>query len=386
MSKTLPMEWNERLFEECITKVKYTDKQPTKSFLKEGLFPVISQEKDFINGYSNNKNAVFAVKKPVVIFGDHTKNIKYVDFDFVIGADGVKILQPIQEINSKYFYYYLCNIQLRDLGYARHYKLLRGCVVRYPPLSEQKRIVEKLDKIFANIDKAKENTKKNLQNAKEIFCSKLQNIFGNKNLHWIKYKLSEITTKIGSGATPLGGRKSYITTGISLIRSMNVHDNQFIYEELAHITKEQAEKLDNVTIQPGDLLLNITGASVARCCVVPEDVLPARVNQHVSILRPISEIINADFLCYLLTSKPYKKKLLNAGEEGGSTRQALTKEELKCFEVSIPKDIQKQEDIVAQLDALRSKTQELEQIYTKKLADLDELKQSILQQAFSGKL
>ena len=88
----------------------------------------------------------------------------------------------------------------------------------------------------------------------------------------------------------------------------------------------------------------------------------------------------------MLTSKPYKKKLLNAGEEGGSTRQALTKEELKCFEVSIPKDIQKQEDIVAQLDALRSKTQELEQIYTKKLADLDELKQSILQQAFSGKL
>lgn len=294
-------------------------------------------------------------------------------------------------VDEDYLLYFLSTIDSKTLIQSHSYPslnlpIISSIKVIFPSLLEQKRIVEKLDKIFADIDKAKENTNKNLENTKEIFCSELQKVFENKNLNWVKYKLSKITTKIGSGATPLGGRNSYITTGISLIRSMNVYDNQFVYEELAHITKEQAKKLDNVTIQANDLLLNITGASVARCCVVPEDILPARVNQHVSILRPISELVNANFLCYLLISKPYKQKLLKDGEEGGSTRQALTKEGLKCFEVSIPKDIQSQEDIVNQLNALRAKTQELEQIYTKKLADLDELKQSVLQRAFSGKL
>ena len=97
--------------------------------------------------------------------------------------------------------------------------------------------------------------------------------------------MGELTTKIGSGATPKGGRESYGTEGISLIRSMNVHNGYFEYKELAHISDEQAEKLDNVTIHENDVLLYITGASVARCCITPNDVLPARVNQHVCIIR-----------------------------------------------------------------------------------------------------
>lgn len=332
-------------------------------------------------------------KQPVgriVLFNKDEKGFSFSNFTSVLRVKDKESMTPY----FLHWFLYFCYLSGVTIPMQKHTTGIRNLqmdeykniVIPIPPLSEQKRIVEKLDKIFADIDKAKENTNKNLENTKEIFCSELQKVFENKNLNWVKYKLSKITTKIGSGATPLGGRNSYITTGISLIRSMNVYDNQFVYEELAHITKEQAKKLDNVTIQANDLLLNITGASVARCCVVPEDILPARVNQHVSILRPISELVNANFLCYLLISKPYKQKLLKDGEEGGSTRQALTKEGLKCFEVSIPKDIQSQEDIVNQLNALRAKTQELEQIYTKKLADLDELKQSVLQQAFSGKL
>ena len=132
--------------------------------------------------------------------------------------------------------------------------------------------------------------------------------------------------------------------------------------------------------------MNITGASVARCCVVPNDVIPARVNQHVSIIRPRLEYVSAKFLCYLLTSKYYKDRLLKEGEEGGATRQALTKSGLEQFVISIPEDLNMQEKIVGQLEKIHEYTQKLEQTYNQKLKSLEELKQSILQKAFKGEL
>ena len=100
------------------------------------------------------------------------------------------------------------------------------------------------------------------------------------------YKLKDICLKIGSGATPKGGKEAYCDEGISLIRSQNVLDFTFSYDGLAHINDQQAEKLSNVEVKPQDILLNITGDSVARVCTVDPRALPARVNQHVAIIRP----------------------------------------------------------------------------------------------------
>jgi type I restriction enzyme S subunit len=131
---------------------------------------------------------------------------------------------------------------------------------------------------------------------------------------WVKSRLRDITTKIGSGATPLGGETAYESSGISLIRSLNVHDWGFRTKDLAFIDGKQADLLDNVVVEPGDVLLNITGASVARCCVVPDELLPARVNQHVSILRPKKDQLLPKLLHYMLISKDCKDRLLHAGE------------------------------------------------------------------------
>jgi type I restriction enzyme, S subunit len=253
-----------------------------------------------------------------------------------------------------------------------------------PPLAEQQRIVAILDEAFAAIDQAKENVQRNLQNVKDLFQSELNSIFTNKGEGWVEKKLSEITTKIGSGATPRGGNESYKTEGISLIRSMNVHDRYFKDHNLAFIDDAQAAALSNVTLEEEDVLLNITGASIARCCVVPNIHLPARVNQHVSIIRGIKSILNPYFLNLLLTSKPYKDQLLQTGEQG-STRQAVTKAQLLDLVVSIP-SVQKQNEIVDQLNTLSLETKQLEILYQKKLNTLEELKKSILQKAFSGEL
>ena len=167
---------------------------------------------------------------------------------------------------------------------------------------------------------------------------------------WVKHRLRDVTTKIGSGATPIGGEAAYKSEGISLIRSLNVHDSGFRTKGLAFIDETQAEQLDNVVVEAEDILLNITGASVARCCVVPDEMLPARVNQHVSILRPKKNELLPKLLHYMLISTDYKDRLLNAGEGGGSTRQALTKSQLQEFWIEIPESLAEQRRIVGILD------------------------------------
>ena len=119
--------------------------------------------------------------------------------------------------------------------------------------------------------------------------------------------LKEVTIKIGSGATPKGGRGSYQTDGISLIRSQNVYDSGFVKKGLAFINDEQARKLDNVIVEKNDVLFNITGASIARCCIAENKYLPARVNQHVSIIRTNNKAI-PKYIQTILVSQEYKNK------------------------------------------------------------------------------
>jgi type I restriction enzyme S subunit len=167
---------------------------------------------------------------------------------------------------------------------------------------------------------------------------------------WIRATLGELTSKIGSGATPLGGEAAYQAEGVSLIRSLNVHDGEFRRKDLAFLSQQQADGLANVVVQSNDVLLNITGASVARCCTAPDNVLPARVNQHVAIIRPLPDRLSPRFLQYLLVSPAYKDLLLSTGEGTGATRQALTKAQLQNFFVEFPASLQEQTRIVNTLD------------------------------------
>lgn len=263
---------------------------------------------------------------------------------------------------------------------------IESLVVPHPSFSEQKRIVETLDEVFEKIEKVRNNAERNLQNSRELFESYLQSVFANHDKNWAKNELKEITTKIGSGATPRGGENDYKEVGISLVRSMNVYDQGFRDKKLAFLDDNQADKLSNVTLEKDDVLLNITGASIARCCIIPKEVLPARVNQHVSIIRLRKEKMVPKFLHYVLISKKYKDRLLHTGEKGGSTRQAITKAQIERFMIKYPESLSKQKSIVKKLDGLSEQTKMLEEIYKKKLADLEELKKSVLKQAFEGKL
>lgn len=169
---------------------------------------------------------------------------------------------------------------------------------------------------------------------------------------WDLKPLKDLTTKIGSGATPRGGNDAYIDNGpYALIRSQNVYDDRFEYNGLAHINDEQAAELSNVEVKEGDVLLNITGASLGRANIVPKNILPARVNQHVAILRSNGRL-DPHFLKGWLHLPQVKSYIL--GHNAGGTREAITKEMIENFVLPVP-PLSEQKQIAEILSSLDDK-------------------------------
>lgn len=154
-------------------------------------------------------------------------------------------------------------------------------------------------------------------------------------MSWELVVLGEHTKKIGSGSTPKGGNSVYVDSGAAFIRSKNVRNLSFDRNDLAHISDKNADYLKGVEVKENDVLLNITGDSVARCCLVPNDVLPARVSQHVSIIRPDASI-DSKYLAYYLVSPSMQNLMLGLAEGSGATRNALTKEDISEFKIPLP--------------------------------------------------
>ena len=257
--------------------------------------------------------------------------------------DGWLMLRDVDgNFSQDYLYHMLSSGAIK----AQFQKFATGAVVKnlnkevvakvevpLPPIAEQKRIAEILDKA-ASIKLKREGV---IAKLNELAQSTFVEMFGDpvaNTKKWPVIALGAATKKMGSGSTPTGGDSAYKAEGIALIRSLNDHDNEFVYKNLAFIDEEQARRLANVVVEKEDVLLNITGASVARVCRVPNDVLPARVNQHVMIIRP-SEIFIPVFLEMLLVNRSMKNKLLQVGG-AGATREAITKAQAEALEVICP--------------------------------------------------
>ena len=200
--------------------------------------------------------------------------------------------------------------------------------------------------------------------------------------HWETIKLKDVTKKVGSGATPRGGFNSYKSSGIPLIRSMNVHFDGLRLEGLAYLDDKQADELKNVEVQADDVLLNITGASIGRVTQAPKELDGARVNQHVCIIRPIP-VLDPHFLCKYLSSPSIQAMIMD--KEYGGTRQALTKQMILEFDIPIP-PLNEQRRIVAKIEALKARSQRVKEELEAIAPLLDQFRQSVLAAAFRGDL
>ena len=294
---------------------------------------------------------------------------------------GFKNLVCSETVHNLYLYYWLKSNgeYLNSLGRGATFKEISKTIVEnikipLPSLLEQKRIAEELDQIC----ELKKNAEERLALMDELVKSRFVEMFGDpvqNNRGWPLAHLQELATKIGSGATPKGGKSSYAESGVSFIRSMNVHDARFKYDDLAYLTDSQAKELSNVEVRSLDVLLNITGASVARSCVVPDGVMPARVNQHVAIIRPVQDKLDSCFLNAMFISGPYKRLLLNLGDSNGATRQAITKGQIENLALPLPPigEQRKFAAFVAEVDkskfVLRETVVRMETLYKAKLQE-----------------
>lgn len=199
---------------------------------------------------------------------------------------------------------------------------------------------------------------------------------------WPRVRLEELTTKVGSGATPRGGEASYKKSGVPLIRSMNVVFFGFKRDGIAYLDEAQAQALLGVEVRTEDVLLNITGASIGRVTLAPPDMDGARVNQHVCIIRP-SDIVDARFLRAFLSSPEMQSEI--TAENYGVTRQALTKQQILDFEVPLP-PLNEQKRIADKLDAILARVDACRERLDRVPDILKRFRQSVLTAATSGKL
>ncbi len=205
-----------------------------------------------------------------------------------------------------------------------------------PSIDEQRKIVSEYQAVERRIENNRRLIATLESTAQTIYRQMFVDNIDLENLPqgWRMGTIGEFCSKLASGATPSGGKESYKKYGVALIRSMNVHDLRFVHDELAKIDDAQADKLKNVIVDENDILFNITGVSVARCCKVPYRILPARVNQHVMIIRPKYEYTSEFLLLTLLTNE--NKAALLGISDGGSTREAITKKDIDKFPILIP--------------------------------------------------
>ena len=255
----------------------------------------------------------------------------------------ITVVPDLSTVSERYLYYALRNCKPAFSGTSIPQLTvpdIKKNEIELYSLSVQETIADKLDAVGRIIELRQQQ----LQKLDDLVKARFVELFGNpviNNKGWNVSDLGQLTIKIGSGATPKGGKEAYQTDGISLIRSMNVHNGKFEYKELAHISDEQAARLENVAVEENDVLLNITGASVARSCVVPTNVLPARVNQHVCIIR-CKDSIMPDFINSLLIDDNYQDLLWSIAGSG-ATREAITKQQVESLQIILP-PISKQEE------------------------------------------
>lgn len=303
----------------------------------------------------------------------------------MITAVDCTICRPDETVISKE---YLCYFMRSNAYYTRllgsvtgttrkriSRKSLGNVELDVPSREKQNEVVEQLDHLVNVID----SKTRELQLLDDLIQARFVEMFGDpvqNTKGWNIDTCKNLTSKIGSGATPKGGRESYGTEGISLIRSMNVYNNRFEYKDLAYITDEQADKLSNVTIEENDVLLNITGASVARCCAVPKELIPARVNQHVAIVRCKDRLL-PEFLCSMFTEDSYQRLLWSIATSGGATREAITKQQIEDLVLIVPPiELQQQfVDFCKQVNKLKVEVQ-------KSLDETQTLFDSLMQKYF----
>lgn len=303
-----------------ITKVK------KKDFLTKGKYPIIDQSKDDVAGYWDRDQDKMSFDNPIVIFGDHTRSVKYIDFDFVAGADGIKILKPNEKILPKFFYYLLKTLEILDLGYNRHYKELKTKEIPLPPLEVQKEIIDELEGYQKIIDGCKQV----VENYKPII---------DIDPSWKTVCLGEICS-LKTGGTPKSTKKEYYENGtIPWLVSGDIHSEE-IFDCDGRITQEGLESSNAKLLPKDSVMIALNGQGKTRGTVAVLR-FEATCNQSlVSILPNDEETLLVEYLFVCLRGM-YKaiRNLTGDKQRSGLNMPIIKKIKIPMAPINIQKEI-----------------------------------------------
>ena len=314
------------------------------------------------------------------------------DFSFSNFTAALRVLDPNAldfRFLHKYLYWtYLSGVTEGMQSHSTGIRNLDGDAykaikISFPPLPEQQRIVGILDKAFDGIATAKANAEKNLQNARALFESHLQSVFTEHGEGWVETALGVVCGfENGDRGKNYPNRNEYVDSGIPWINTGHIQPDGTLSEsEMNFITEEKFKSLRSGKIQAGDLVYCLRGATLGKIALIQPFTIGA-VASSLVILRP-RNMLDSRFLYHYLSS-PIGRESIKTYENGAAQPNLGAKSVAK-FRINLP-SIAAQKEIVSKLDDIRSETQRLESLYQRKLAALDDLKKSLLHQAFSGQL
>ncbi len=373
------------LIQESIQSLSIKAKIPTKQYLDQGKYPIIDQGQEFIGGYTNDQTGV-VTQLPVIVFGDHTRVFKYIDFPFVPGADGVKIFQAKSFFLPKLLFYFLQAVTLPDRGYDRHYQYLVKSMIPVPPLAEQKRIVKKIEELFGVIDEQV----KRLETAQDALISYRQSILqqafsGNlyKATEWDTVLFNDICTYIQRGKSP-----RYIDySTLPVINQKCIRWNELQTQYLKYIDPAQFDTWTRERhVKPMDILWNSTGTgTIGRAYLYRgTEIKDAVVDSHVTIVRPDIKKVNPTFLFFYIQS-PFVQDKIEKMQSGSTNQVELARKEIQNVVIALP-SLSEQKAIVKKIETAFALADKAQVAITDALEQAKQLKQSILKRAFEGNL
>ena len=252
-------------------------KIPTSEYLESGKYPIIDQGQSDIAGYTNEENGLLT-DVPVIIFGDHTRAVKYVDTPFFLGADGVKVLKSkINDVNYKYLYYAISSVNIPDTGYNRHFKWLKEADIQIPSIKRQSEIVEILDNLTNLIDLHNQQ----LSKLDELVKSRFIELFGDAEN---KIPISEMCNVTGGYSFKSGDISN--DGAIRILQIGNVYLDNVSWETTNYLPEGYDEKYSKFLLNKDDIVIALTRPIIqslgnVKVCIVKSSDLPCLLNQRV---------------------------------------------------------------------------------------------------------
>lgn len=371
------------IYKDIVKKIPISAEKKTKQkqYLSCGVLPIIDQGHQIIGGYTDDISKKIDCDLPVIVFGDHTRCVKLIKFAFAPGADGIKVVRPVDNsVLIEYLFYatkYLTT-KIRDKGYARHYQDVEKQELEIPTVLKQKEIVLKLEKDLSSLDNAVETLNKTKEQLAVYRQAVLKEAFGKFTK---KKRIKEVSNFVTSGSR--GWAKYYSGTGARFIRITDLTRDGITLKDdnVQHVKLPENAEGKRSRLKGNDVLVSIT-ADLGSIALIPENIQEAYINQHIAMIR-FNNSMQGKFMAWYLKSDYGQKDLLKNKRGGGKLGLGL--DDIRDTLVPIV-DNEEAMMTVNQIDARLSACDNIENLIDVIQKQAEAMRQSILKEAFEGRL